>query len=203
MSQSTDPYQAKLDRVRANAADDSTRPFIDDSHVPHDNLTAEQARNLALWGNTEASGPPADGQGNPSATSAPPKEEDTYYKEKLERVKAHFGDSSTRPFMDDNKIQHDNLTAEQASNLALWGSTESTGPSGDRAGQPASATPPEAPKEEDAYYKEKLERVKARFGDSSTRPFMDDSKIQQENLTPEQARAYALWGNPDATGPEA
>jgi phage-related baseplate assembly protein len=200
--QATDPYQAKLERMRANAADDSTRPFMDDTHIQHENLTPEQARAYALWGSPDATGPSgpteikilaSDVQIKPVGTS------DAVYKERLERLKANASDDSTRPFMDDTHIQHENLTPEQARAYALWGSPDATGPK--EITILASNIQVAPARQSTLPHQEKLEHVRANIADDSTRPFMDDTHVVHDNLTPEQARAYAVWGSPDATGP--
>ncbi|BEI87254.1 hypothetical protein CcaverHIS002_0706000 [Cutaneotrichosporon cavernicola] len=127
--QATDPYQAKLERMRANAADDSTRPFMDDSHVSHENLTPEQAGAYAFW-SPDATGPPASAQNNAASNvkEQPHVDTDAIYKAKIDRMRANAADDSTRPFMDDSHIPHENLTPEQARAYALWGSPDATGP---------------------------------------------------------------------------
>ncbi|BEJ18275.1 hypothetical protein CspHIS471_0705520 [Cutaneotrichosporon sp. HIS471] len=201
--QATDPYQAKLERMRANAADDSTRPFMDDSHVSHDNLTPEQARAYALWGNSDATGPPASAQNDAASNveAQPHVDTDAIYKAKIDRMRANAADDSTRPFIDDTNVSHENLTPEQARAYAFWGNSDATGPK-DANAVPASNVPAAPARQTTDPYQVKLDRVRANVADDSTRPFMDDSHIPHENLTPEQARAYALWGSPDATGPQ-
>ncbi|CAK9782348.1 hypothetical protein CC85DRAFT_282391 [Cutaneotrichosporon oleaginosum] len=199
-NQSVDPYQAKLERMRANATDDSIRPFMDDTHIQHENLTPEQARAYALWGNPDATGPKDITIIADKVEIAPARQTTLPHQTKLEHVRANIADDSTRPFMDDTHVQHENLTPEQARAFALWGNPDATGPQ-DNITIIADKVEVAPPRQTTLPHQTKLEHVRENIADDSTRPFMDDSHVPHENLTPEQARAFALWGSPDATGP--